>query len=139
MKRRVIVHSLEQARAALRAAAELGVGVTLASASGAGAYAGPLWFKALIDAARKAHPEVELDAVLDCAEEAGTALAALRAGIRRIAFSGPPDVAATLAAIAAAQGATLETGPGGEALDLLDTRDPYDAARAFFAGGKTAS
>jgi hypothetical protein len=136
--RRVIVHSLDQAQAALRAAAELGVAVTLASAAGAGAYAGPLWFKALIDAARKAHPEAEFDAVLDCAEEAGSALAALRAGIARVGFSGPPDVAARLQAIAEALGAALETASGSDALDLVDARDPYEAARAFLAGESAA-
>lgn len=138
MKRRIIVHSLDQARAALRAAAELGVGVTLASAAGAGAYAGPLWFKALIDAARQAYPEVDLDALLDCAEEAGSALAALRAGIARVGFNGPAETRERLAAIAAALGAAIESEPVGEALDLLDARDPLAAARAFLAGGETA-
>jgi hypothetical protein len=136
--RRVIVHSLDQARAALRAAAELGVGVTLASAAGAGAYAGPLWFKALIDAARKAHPEVAFDAVLDCGEEAGSALAALRAGIARVGFCGPTEVAARLRAIAEALGAALETVSGSDALDLVEVRDPYAAARAFLAGENAA-
>ncbi|HZB92599.1 MAG TPA: hypothetical protein VE397_14225 [Stellaceae bacterium] len=137
MSRRIIVHSLSEARAALAAAASLGVGVTLMSAAGAGAYAGPRWFKALIDAARAEHPEVKIEAVLDCAEEAGTAMSALRAGIACVRYSGPVEVRARLAALAAAQGATLDEEAGGETLDLLERQDPEAAARAFLAGNGT--
>jgi fructose/tagatose bisphosphate aldolase len=134
VSRRIIVHSLAEARAALGAAAALGVPVTLMSAAGAGAYAGPRWFKALIEAACAEHPGVAVDAVLDCAEEAGTVMSALRAGITRVRFTGSPAMRDRLAAIAAATGAALEDESGGETLDLLEARDPAAAARAFLAG-----
>ena len=134
----IIVHSLEQARAAVAAAAELNVAVTLVSAAGAGGYAGPLWFTALVDAARHDHPDIAVAAVLDCADEAGTALAALRAGIKQVRFTGPEPVRARLAEIAAQLGAIIESGAGEGALDLLDARDPAGAARAFLAGSKAA-
>ncbi|HUH85489.1 MAG TPA: hypothetical protein VLX85_12840, partial [Stellaceae bacterium] len=73
MGKRIIIHSLDHARAAVAAAAELGLPLTLQSAVGAGGYVGPLWFKALIDLAHAEHPAVNLSAVLDCADEAGTA------------------------------------------------------------------
>ena len=44
----VLIHSLADARAALAAAAALGVPVTLASAPGAAGYAGPAWFGEVI-------------------------------------------------------------------------------------------
>ena len=108
--RRIIVHSLDHARAALAAAAALGVPVTLASAAGAGGYAGPLWFKALIEIALRDHPGVSAAAVLDCGDEAGTTLGALRAGLKRVRFTGASEVRDRLAAIAAQLGATIESG-----------------------------
>ncbi len=138
MSRRIIVHSLEQARAALKAAAALRVSVTIESAAGAGAYAGPLWFKALVDEARRAHPAAEAAAVLDCADEAGTTLAALRAGLERVRFTGPQETRRRLAEIAAAQGAAVEGASAEPALDLLAARDPEAAARAFLAGNESA-
>jgi hypothetical protein len=134
---RVVVHSLAQARAAVAAAATLGVGVTLVSAAGAGGYAGPLWFKALVDAARHDHPKIAVAAVLDCADEAGTALAALRAGLKQVRFTGPEAVRRHIAEIAAALGAAIESDPVAGALDLLDQRDPEGAVLAFLAGNKT--
>jgi fructose-bisphosphate aldolase class II len=138
VSRRIIVHSLDHARAALAAAGALAVPVTLVSAAGAGAYAGPLWFKALIEAARQEHPEVEMSAVLDCAEEAGMALAALRAGLKQVRFSGTASQRARIAAIAASLGAALDGDAADAALDLVDARDPKAAALAFLARNETA-
>jgi len=134
---RIIIHSLAHARAALDAATALGVPVTLASAAGAGGYAGPLWFKALIEAALRDHPGVSAAAVLDCGDEAGTTLGALRAGIKHIRFTGRGDVRERLAAIAASLGATIESGAPPPALDLLDASDPARLCHAYLAGNKT--
>ena len=134
---RIIIHSLDHARAALAAAAAAGVPVTLASAEGAGGYAGPMWFKALIDIAAAEHPGMAAASVLDCADEAGTTLAALRAGIKRVRFTGADDVRQRLAAIAAQLGAEIESGAAAPALDLLDAGDPLRACRAYLAGNKT--
>jgi hypothetical protein len=136
VSRRIIVHSLEEAQAALAAAAALGIAVTLESAPGAGAYAGPLWFKALVDEARRAHPAAVATAVLDCADEPGTALAALRAGLARVRFTGPEETRQRLAEIGAALGAAVEGASTEPALDLLAARDPEAAARAFLAGNE---
>jgi hypothetical protein len=134
---RIVVHALEQARAAVAAAAELGVPVTLVSAAGAGGYAGPLWFAALIEAAQHDHPEAAVTAVLDCADEPGTALAALRAGVKHVRFTGPEPVRRRIAEIAAALGAAIENDQVAGALDLLDHHDPKGAALAFLTGNKT--
>ncbi|HWG80422.1 MAG TPA: hypothetical protein VN681_11640 [Stellaceae bacterium] len=136
--RRIIIHSLDHARAALAAAASAGVPVVLASAEGAGGYAGPMWFKALVETALAEHPGTAADAVLDCADEAGTTLAALRAGLKRVRFTGADEVRQRLAAIAAQLGAEIESGAALPALDLLDARDPARACRAYLAGNKTA-
>src|SRR5208282_3130051 len=75
---RIVVHSLDQARAALAAASALRRNVVLASAPGAGCYAGPAWFKSLVEQAKSTYPGAETEAVLDCGADSGVAKAAMR-------------------------------------------------------------
>jgi hypothetical protein len=128
----VIVHSLADARVALAAAADLGVPVTLASAPGAAAYAGPGWFQELVAQAAAEVPQAACQAVIDCAERPGDVLLALRLGLERVRFTGKRDVARKLAAIAEQQGATLITGRL-EALDLRGAADPAAACHEWLA------
>ena len=124
----IVIHGLGHAEAALAAAAELGVAVTLLSAKGAAGYAGPSWFRAVVAEARAAHPEVDATAVLDCGDMPGYALAALRDGAPVIRFSG--DTADKIADIAAQYGARVIAGRPG-ALDLADVeRARRDLIRA---------
>jgi hypothetical protein len=132
-ERFIVVHSLGDARAALQAAAALDVGVTLASAPGAGIYAGPGWFKTVVETARGELPSVACSSVLDCGDAPGIVLAALRQGLRRVRFTGPAATAARLADIAAQCHAVLERAPLEPALDLLDQSDPAALCRAFLA------
>ena len=136
--RRIVVHSLDHARAAVAAAAALGVPLTLMSAPGAAGYAGPLWFKALVAEATRDCPDLGVSAVLDCGDEPGTVLAALRAGIKQVRFAGPEAARARLAAIAQELGATIESGEARPALDLLDAGDPARLCIAYLAGNKAA-
>jgi len=114
----VVVHDLAQARAALAAAEALGVAIRLRSAPGAAAHAGVGYLQALGRACGRA-------LLIDCGEDAGLVMAALRTGSRRLVFSGDPATAGKLRDMAEQVGAELrhETGPG-EALVL----DPDDAA-----------
>jgi hypothetical protein len=114
----IIVHSLGHAVAALRAAAAAPRRITLASAPSAGGYAGAGWFAALVDAAREAVPEALFSAFLDCGDEAGPTLAALRSDIKGVIFTGRADVARRLADIARQHGARLATARCATALDL---------------------
>ena len=90
----VIVHGLSDARRALGA----GAPVTLLSAPGAGLFAGCLWWRHVVQAARAAHPHTEVIDVLDCAAASGMAMAALRSGVCRLVLwrdaPGWPAVAA---------------------------------------------
>ncbi len=126
----IVVHGLAHAKAALAAAAELGVPVTLMSAKGAAGYAGPSWFRAVIDEARAAHPQVQVSAVLDCGDMPGYALAALRDGVAVIRFAG--ETTGKIADIAAQCGARVIV-ERPEALDLATIerarRDPEQACR----------
>jgi hypothetical protein len=114
----VIVHSLGQATAALRAATRAGRPLVLASAPDAGGYAGPGWFGGLIAAAREAVPEARFSALLDCGDSAGAALAAIRSEIEGVVFIGRKDVAGRLADIAWQHGVRFETDRPVAALDL---------------------
>ena len=104
----------------MSAAAAAGRPVVIASAPDAGIYAGPGWFGAVLRSAREAVPAAEFDALLDCGDDAGAAMAAIRAGIPAVVFTGRPDVARRLADIAAQAGATLIAERPRPALDLGD-------------------
>jgi hypothetical protein len=124
----IIIHSLAHAVAALSAAVEAGRPVVIASAPDAGIYAGPGWFGAVLRAAREAVPGAQFDALLDCGDDAGAAMAAIRAGISAVVFTGRTDVAARLADIAGQAGGTLVT----ERPAL-----PLDLGAPFFADDET--
>ena len=124
----IIIHSLDQALAAAAAASALNLPLVLRSAPGAGATVGVGWFVALGEALAERYPALQLTLILDCADEAGTAMGALRRGVRRIRFTGSAEVAAKLAAIAAAQGAALDE-DARPPLDLLGRTDPEAACR----------
>jgi hypothetical protein len=95
-----VVHHFEQAQTALAAAAELGCAIQLRSAPGAAGYAGVGYLKALGD-------EVGHELLVDCGDDAGLVMAALRTGCRRIAFSGNAELAWRLRDMAEQQGAVL--------------------------------
>ncbi|MBI1206351.1 MAG: hypothetical protein GC191_03565 [Azospirillum sp.] len=132
----IIVYGLEDARTALGVAAGLGVAAILVSAPGAAGYAGCGWFAALIASARAEFPKVALTAILDCADQPGDVLAALREGIRDIHFTGRDDVAARLADIAGQHGAVLHRLLP-EALDLRHCRDPAARCRNWLSRQET--
>ena len=111
----VIVHGLPDARMALRPARP----VTLLSARGAAAYAGVLWWRELIAAARAAHPATPVQDVLDCADAPGHAMAALRAGQRLLVLDAACPAFAAVAAAAATLGAHVLPAPP-PALDLAE-------------------
>ncbi len=128
----VIVHG----RADIDAVLAHGRPVTLLSAVGAGAYAGCLWWQALMAHVRAAHPfaahplagaagsDPAVVDLLDCADASGQALAALRIGLRGLVLAAEAPGHARVAAIAAAEGAVLLATPP-EALDMAI----YGAAR----------
>lgn len=115
----IIVHSLAQALAAADAAAVLGRPLTLRSAAGAGATLGVGWFAGLGVLLAERHPTLDLTLVLDCADEAGTALGALRRGLKAIRVEGSSELRAKLAALAATYGARLDEDDR-PCLDLVD-------------------
>jgi hypothetical protein len=94
--------------------------VALVSAPDAGGYVGSGWFKALVAAAREAVPDARCSAFLDCGDNVGAALAAIRAEVEAVIFTGRPDIARRLAEIARQHGVSFETKRPGDALDLCE-------------------
>ena len=122
------VHGLPHLRAALKAGVESGRPIVAISAEAASAYAGALWFAEMIQAAREEFPDAQLAAILDCGDRAGDVLVALQAGIAYVIFTGHPEAASRLTAIAAETGATILAARP-VSFDLLNLRDPDFAAR----------
>ena len=116
----IIIHSLTQAIAALRAAASAKRAIVVASAADAGGYVGPGWFGALTAAARQAVPEARFSALLDCGDSVGAALAAIRAEVEGVIFTGRADAAGRLADIARQHGVAFETERPAAVLDLVE-------------------
>ncbi len=99
------INGIGDGRRALAAAKAAGVRLSLASLVDGGLSGGAAWFVALEAALRAEFPDTLGDMILDCGDCPGTALGALRAGVRRIAYAGPDR--ARMAEAAASLGASL--------------------------------
>jgi len=130
--RPIIVHSLEDARAAVAVAVELGLPVTLRSAPGAAAYLGAQVFRDMIAEAAASHPGLDVTVVFDCGSDPGLALGALRHGLKVIRLDAPPETLKNVADIARQTGARLEKN-GPAALDLLEAGDPEAQVRTWLS------
>jgi hypothetical protein len=107
----IVIASLPEARAALEAARSSGVAAELESPPDAASIYGVLWFAELNRALKTEFPGVPFSLTLDCGNRADLAHAALVEGIRRIRFSGHPDVTRALESIAAQLDAAVLSPP----------------------------
>ena len=122
----VVVHDLEQARAALAAASEAGREIHLLTPRGGGHYAGAPYYAEVFRQAALALPEAHCRATLDCGDDAALALEAIAAGWRSLVLSGHRQAVAKVAAVAEGHGAVLlRRRPA--AADLADAADPHAA------------
>jgi hypothetical protein len=126
VRREIVIHSLGHARVALAAAAACGKEVTLASAPDAALQTGPGWFKSVIELAREAYPQVAVRAILDCGDQPGAVMAALRLGLKDLRFHGAAELREKLTAM----GAVLAP-PAAASLDLRRFKEPETACAAF--------
>ena len=133
-----IVHTLDQAGAALTAAAKSGASVTLMSAPSAATGVGGAYFQRMIAEARRAVPGAVSTAVLDCGSSAGFALAALRAGAEAVHVSGDPAVIAKLVDIATQTGGAVVSDVTAPLADLRQSSDPFAHATELLGGVETA-
>ena len=97
---RVVVASLDEARAAIAAARSRGVAAELESPPDAAITYGVLWFAELNRMLAQEFGSAAYRLTLDCADRADLAHAALREGLRRVRFGGHPAAMAALQDIA---------------------------------------
>lgn len=132
MSNAIIIHDLGHAEAALSIATELGVKVTLISPPGAAATMGATVFRNIVARAAETYPNAEYQAVLDCGDEPGLALGALRHGIKGVRISNGQLLSEKLADIAEQRDAFVYTESGDE-LDLHGMSEPAAACRAWLS------
>jgi hypothetical protein len=99
----VIVRSIEGARRALEAGE-----FRLESFPGAGSSAGSGWFQSIVEALEAEFPDRPFEAVLDCGDVPGAALAALRRGVKHVKLSGTAETLRRVSDVAAQLGAVVE-------------------------------
>jgi hypothetical protein len=128
----IIIHGIDDLRAALEAASSLNRALTVLSIPGAAGSAGAPWFQALIQAGSSEFAQVPLTAVLDCADQPGHALAALRTGCRDLLLLDSGPAWPRVHTIAEASGARLYSSPG-PTFNPRFFRDPIGACRGWLA------
>jgi hypothetical protein len=132
--RAFIIHNLEHTLCVAKASQDLKLKALLFSAPGLATTLGPEAFAAIIDEAERSYPGSRIAGVLDCADEPGTAIGALRRGTAGIFVNLPQEMLGKIEDIARQTGAKLI--PKSEtALDLLNVRDMDKAIRQHLSNG----
>ena len=104
----VCVRDLPMALLAAETAQSLGLDPVVISEPEAGVYAGGLWWRALTDQVEDACPAASVTAILDCGDQVGAALGAIRAGCCDLTVAAAPSA---LVGFAAVRGVILHPKP----------------------------
>lgn len=111
IRQAVCVRGIDDARLACESARATGAALVLWSLPFGAAQMGPLWFQQTIALIEEEFPDISVEAVLDCGDAPGHALAALRQGVKVIALTAKPSIRQKIEAIAAKSGARLGRRP----------------------------
>lgn len=136
--RPIVIHSLDDAKVALQIASELGTSIALISGAAPSNFGGVGWFKAVVDEASKTYPNVSMTAILDCRDNAGDVMEALRAGIKHVCFTGSVETTAKLQSMANKMHGKIHSGFTA-ALDLRNTQSPTATCRKWLEAGIPAN
>jgi hypothetical protein len=101
--RPVIIHDIVDARVVCSAAIGFGNQVTMWTASGALFYLGPAWIIEIWRHVRREFPELIINTVIDCGNDPGNALSAIRSGAEGVALNAKPSVKKKIRQIASAR------------------------------------
>jgi hypothetical protein len=127
-----VVYGFEDAVAALRASAWLRRPVRLKSPFAVSASLGPQVAWSMFRQASRDVPDAEATWALDCGDDAGTVLAALKAGVPEVQVSLPREATVRLAEIAEQHGARITADPDDSPLlDLANIEDSFVACRQW--------
>ncbi len=131
-----IVADLPAMRAVFAASEASGRKLRAESPPGFAGFAGAGFWQAALAEAAAAHPAARVEAVLDCGEEAGLALAAIRAGVPAIRLRARTAARARLKDIARKAGVKFVEGRRPAACDLTVARDAARAATDYLSRSK---
>ena len=120
----IVVHEFSHAVAALTAAQAHNRPITILSAMGAVRSAGAGWWRELVTQAGANVPDQAAEWILDCGDEPGMALAALREGVQAIALDAGEPIWSRVAQIAVQCDASVLRIDRAGALDLADSNNP---------------
>lgn len=132
---RIVVHEISHALAALTAARAQNQPLLILSAPGAVRSAGAGWWRELVAQAGDSVPDQSAEWVLDCGDEPGMALAALREGVGTIALEVDEPTWSRVAQIAARCDASLVRVSRSGALDLADSNNPQRDCNLYLSNG----
>tara|TARA_R110002110_G_scaffold85816_4_gene223743 strand:+ start:77551 stop:78015 length:465 start_codon:yes stop_codon:yes gene_type:complete len=121
---RIVVHEFSHAVAALAAAQAHNRPITILSAVGAARAAGAGWWRELVTQAQASASNLAAEWVLDCGDEPGMALAALREGVQTIALDAGEPIWSRVAQIATQCDARVVRIDRAGALDLANSNNP---------------
>jgi len=121
---RIVVHELGHALAALTAAQAHQQPLVILSAPGAVRSAGAGWWRELVTQAGAGNPDQTAEWILDCGDEPGMALAALREGVTTIALDAGEPIWSRVAQIATQCDARVLRVDRTGALDLAGSNNP---------------
>ena len=132
----IVVHSKQEAVAALGAAARANIPILLVSQKDGASFVGAPMFRRMIDLAAKIVPSARFRAALDCGDHPGRALAAIRAGVAMIVFNPLSPAFDGIADIARQTGTVLlePDAYGPRRLDLSQIGNPVRACNHFLQG-----
>jgi hypothetical protein len=130
--RAVCVRGIDDARVACEAARATGAALVLWSLPFGAAQMGPLWFQRMVALIREEFPDLSVEAVLDCGDAPGHALAALRQGAALVSLTTRRAIRGKIEAIAAKSGARLVRRPT-RIFDLGATAEDAGALRSWLA------
>jgi len=124
----IVIHDADGARAALAAARALGRRVTLLSPPATSAALGPGVFAESVAAG--AEDAAPVEALYDCADQAGLAMAALRRGGLDVVVDLPAETAAKIAELARARGRRAYAPGDLDGRAVLDLNAEFASGRA---------
>ncbi len=120
---RFIFYSLSDALIVAKAAENAQKPVEIYSARNGVKSLGPDVFKSILELLKTAHPSAQITAVLDCGQNAGMALSALRRGVRDISVDLPDATREKVVDIATQLTGRVRSYPS-DAVDLETIQNP---------------
>jgi len=132
---RIVVHEIGHALAALAAARPHNRPLVILSATGAVRSAGAGWWRELVAQARGSVPDQDAEWILDCGDEPGMALAALREGVTTIGLDADEPIWSRVAQIASLCDASVLRVDRTGALDLAGSNNPQRDCNLYLSNG----